>query len=321
MSTPALVDILLATYNGAAYLAPQLDSLLAQTHGHFRLLVSDDGSSDDTLAILQRYESAFDGRLVLLPSARPAGAPGGGVLRNFERLMRASADDDRAAYIAFCDQDDVWLPEKTARLLAALQALEARHGSAAPCLVHSDLTVVDQDLQVISPSFAAYQRIAPVDVTPRTLLSVNQVTGCATMINRALLQLALPLPPEVVMHDWWLALLAGSGARQFVPEALIRYRQHGRNQVGARDRGLPSRLLRLARDGGGVVKRVRQLGRGTQAQAQVLQQRLRERGLDDAVVGEVLAWRQRGLPRRALDYRTYYVGPELDRLSRLLLWR
>ncbi len=311
-----LVDILLATYNGAAYLAPQLDSLLAQTHRAFRLLVSDDGSSDDTLAILQRYQSAFDGRLVLLPSQ-----PSGGVLGNFGRLMQASADDGVANYIAFCDQDDVWLPPKTERLLAAVQALEAAHSPVTPCLAHSDLTVVDRDLQVLSPSFAAYQRIPPADITPRTLLSVNQVTGCATLVNRALLQLALPLPPEAVMHDWWLALLAGSGARQWVAEPLMLYRQHGRNQLGARDRGLPSRLARLVRDGGGVVKRVRQLGRGTAAQASALQQRLAQRGLDAAYVAQYLAWRQRSLPRRALDYRTYYVGPELDRLSRLLLWK
>ena len=316
MTQPAPVDILLATYNGARYLAPQLDSLLAQTHSHFRLLVSDDGSRDDTLAILHRYQSAFGGRMVLLPAQRS-----GGVLSNFGRLMQASAEDGVASHIAFCDQDDVWLPEKTARLLAAVQGMENLRGTAVPCLAHSDLTVVDRDLQVFSPSFAAYQRIAPPDIHRLTLLSVNQVTGCATLINRALLQLALPLPPQAVMHDWWLALLAGSGARQWVAQPLILYRQHGRNQLGARDRSLPSRLARLMRDGGGVVKRVRQLGRGTAAQAQALQQRLDQRGLDGAYVAEYLAWRRRSLARRALDYRTYYVGPELDRLSRLLLWK
>ena len=316
MTQPAPVDILLATYNGARYLAPQLDSLLAQTHSHFRLLVSDDGSRDDTLAILHRYQSAFGGRMVLLPAQRS-----GGVLSNFGRLMQASAEDGVASHIAFCDQDDVWLPEKTARLLAAVQGMENLRGTAVPCLAHSDLTVVDRDLQVLSPSFAAYQRIAPPDIHRLTLLSVNQVTGCATLINRALLQLALPLPPQAVMHDWWLALLAGSGARQWVAQPLILYRQHGRNQLGARDRSLPSRLARLMRDGGGVVKRVRQLGRGTAAQAQALQQRLDQRGLDGAYVAEYLAWRRRSLARRALDYRTYYVGPELDRLSRLLLWK
>ena len=317
MSAEPLADVLLATYNGAAYLAPQLDSLLAQTHGAFRLLVSDDGSSDDTWAILRRYESAFGGRMVLLPQ----GAPSGGVARNFERLMRASAADGVAAWVAFCDQDDVWLPEKLARQLAAMRTLEAQAGTGAPCLVHSDLTVVDQDLQVLGPSFAAYQRIPPADIRPLTLLSVNQVTGCATLINRALLHLALPLPAEVVMHDWWLALLSGSGARQFLPEALMLYRQHGRNQIGARDRGLSSRLRRLLRDGGGVVQRVRQLGRGTRWQAEALQRRLHEAGLDAGYVADYLAWRQRGLLHRLATYRTYYVGPELDRISRLLLWK
>ncbi len=317
MNAAPLVDILLATYNGAAFLAPQLDSLLAQTHANFRLIVSDDGSSDDTLAILRRYEGAFGGRMLLLP-LQPKG---GGVIRNFERLMRASLDDDRAAWIAFCDQDDVWLPEKTARLLAAVQALEARTGDTTPCLAHSDLTVVDERLQVISPSFAAFQRIDPADVTARTLLSVNQVTGCAMLINRALLQLALPLPPEAVMHDWWLAVLSGSGARHYLPEPLMQYRQHGRNQIGARDRGLPSRLMRLVRDGSGVWKRVRQLGRGTRAQADALGRRLRDKGRDDAVVAEYLAWRGRGRLARLFTYRTYYVRPELDRLSRWLLWK
>lgn len=316
MSGEPLIDILLATYNGAGYLAPQLDSLLAQTHGHYRLWVSDDGSTDDTLAILRSYEGAFGARMVLLSPSQASG----GVARNFERLMRASADDGRAPYIAFCDQDDVWLPQKNARLLAALRALEAQAGAAAPCLVHSDLTVVDQNLQLLSPSFAAYQRIPPARITPRTLLSVNQVTGCATLINRALLQMALPLPAEAVMHDWWLALMSGSGARRFLPEPLMLYRQHGRNQIGARDRGLASRLMRLVRDGGGVWRRVRQLGRGTRAQAQALQQRLRELGLDERCVTEYLAWRQRGLLHRLATYRTYYVGPELDRASRLLLW-
>ena len=317
MNAAPLVDILLATYNGAAFLAPQLDSLLAQTHANFRLIVSDDGSSDDTLSILRRYESAFGGRMLLLPPQ----PKGGGVIRNFERLMRASLDDGRADWIAFCDQDDVWLPEKTARLLAAVQALEARAGADTPCLAHSDLTVVDERLQVISPSFAAFPRIDPADVNARTLLSVNQVTGCAMLINRALLQLALPLPPEAVMHDWWLAVLSGSGARHYLPEPLMQYRQHGRNQIGARDRGLPSRLVRLARDGGGVLKRVRQLGRGTRAQARALQQRLRQAGLNADYVAEYLAWRSRGRVTRLAAYRTYYVGPELDRLSRWLLWK
>ncbi|WP_243457513.1 glycosyltransferase family 2 protein [Ottowia testudinis] len=314
--TAPLIDVLLATYNGARYLAPQLDSLLGQTHQHFRLLVSDDGSTDATLDILHGYRAAFGERLVLLPNP----STGAGVVRNFERLMHASLADGQARWAASCDQDDVWLPGKLAAQGAEMQRIESQAGAQTPCLVHGDLTVVNERLQVISPSFAAYQRTDPAAATALSLLSVNQVTGCAMMVNRTLLRMALPLPPEAIMHDWWCALISGSGRRSYLPRPLLLYRQHGANQVGARDRGLRSRLLRLGRDGAGVALRVRRLGQGTQAQAQALQQRLRALGLDDAYVARYLAWRKMPLPRRLAAYRNYYVGPELDRLSRCLLW-
>ena len=306
--------ILLATYQGAEHLPEQLHSIEQQTFCHWHLWARDDGSTDVTRNILQAFAHRHPDRTTLLEGQ------GGGAARNFWALLQAVQPRTDHDLFAFCDQDDVWLPEKTARLLAAVQALEARTGADTPCLAHSDLTVVGGRLRVISPSFAAFQRIDPADVNARTLLSVNQVTGCAMLINRALLELALPMPAEVVMHDWWLAQLSGSGARQYLPEPLILYRQHGRNQLGARDRGLASRLKRLASDGGGVVRRVRQLGRGTRAQAEALQQRLQQRGLSAGYVAEYLAWRQRSLPQRALTYKTYYVGPALDCLSRLLLW-
>ena len=315
--TAPLIDILLATYNGARYLAPQLDSLLGQTHQHFRLLVSDDGSTDATLDILRGYRAAFGERLILLPNP----SPGAGVVRNFERLMQASLADGQAQWAASCDQDDVWLPDKLATQWAEMQRIEVQAGTQTPCLVHGDLTVVNERLEVISPSFAAYQRTDPAAATALSLLSVNQVTGCAMMVNRALLRMALPVPPEAIMHDWWCALISGSGRRSYLPAPLLLYRQHGANQVCARDRGLRSRLLRLGRDGAGVARRVQRLGRDTQAQAQALQQRLRALGLDDAYVARYLRWRKMPLPRRLGNYRNYYVGPELDRLSRCLLWR
>ena len=312
----SLVDILLATYNGARHLAEQLDSLLAQTHQDFRLLVSDDGSNDATLDILNRYHPRFGGRMRLVPHA----AAGQGVVRNFENLMAASLQDGVAAWVAFCDQDDVWLPGKIATCLARLQGLQAQVGAGVPCAVHCDLTVVDGALQCVHPSFVRHQHYDPARCSAEQMLSVNQVTGCALMVNRALLALALPMPQAVVMHDWWCALLAGSGRRQFVDEPLILYRQHGANQLGAKGRSLPDRLARLLRDAPGVLHRVRWLGRATQAQSRALCQRLRERGLDDGYVASYLAWRERSVWQRLAGYRRYFTGPELDRCSRLLLW-
>lgn len=311
-----LVDILLATYNGARHLEQQLDSILAQTRAHWRLLVSDDGSTDETLAIVERYRAKAPDKIVLVPHP----GAGSGLIRNFENLMAQSLRDGIADWVAFSDQDDVWLPEKIERSVAAMRQVESESGVDVPCLIHTDLVVVDQDLAVIAESFARYQRMAPAQASPVSLLSVNQVTGCTMVVNRALLALALPLPPQVLMHDWWCALLSGSGRRLFVDSPLILYRQHGSNQVGARNRSLHTRLTRLLQDGAGVWRRVRALGRGTYLQALALQQRLRRGGWSDGYVEEYLAWRQGHFFVRLARYRHYYCGPELDRMSRCLLW-
>jgi glycosyltransferase involved in cell wall biosynthesis len=315
-TAPPLVDVLLATYNGAKYLEAQLDSIWAQTHRNLRLLVSDDGSSDATLAILDRYRARFGERLVVLPHA----SRGHGVVRNFENLMAASLRDGVADWAVFSDQDDVWLPRKIEASLQEMVRLEEGGGRGMPCLVHGDLTVVDENLNVISDSFAAYQRMDPRQCSPLSLLSVNEVTGCTMMVNRTLLQMALPLPADAIMHDWWCALVSGSGRRSFLGTPQILYRQHGANQLGARDRSLGTRLLRFLTSGRGVVRRVRSLGEGTYLQARALQQRLRALGLDEGYVSKYLAWRDGPLVARIAGYRQYYVGPELDRLSRCLLW-
>lgn len=312
-----LVDVLLATYNGARHLPDQLASLLAQTHGEFRLLVSDDGSSDGTQALLRQWAPRFGGRMAVLANPQP----GRGVARNFEFLMHASLEGGAARYVAFCDQDDVWLPHKLATLVAALEQLEReRGGDQAPCLAHCDLEVVDAALQPIHPSFARHQHFDPAQCSDVSLLSVNQVTGCAMLVNRVLLRQALPLPDAAVMHDWWCALLAAGGGRRFIDQPLVRYRQHGANQLGAKGRSLGSRLTRLLREGRAVPRRVCALGLATRAQGLALQKRLRQHGRDAEWVEQYLQWRARPVWQRAAGYRRFYVGPELDRLSRLFLW-
>jgi len=311
-----LVDILLATYNGARHIEAQLDSLAAQTYTHFRVLVCDDGSNDATVAIVQAYASRWgEKRLRWVPNPQP----GGGAVRNFEGLMAAAMADGAARWILFCDQDDIWLPQKIERLARAMATLENGNGEV-PCLVHSDLQVVDEHLRTLAPSFMRQQRINVPAMTLPVQLGVNHVTGCTMMINRALLALALPLPSEAVMHDWWCALLSSQGRRHWVPEPLVLYRQHGANQVGARSRAVGARLRRMLWDGPRTVRRVRGLGGETLAQAGALRARLNERGLDPAPVDGYLHWRALPLWRRWQGYRKYYKGPELDNLCRLLLW-
>jgi glycosyltransferase involved in cell wall biosynthesis len=311
-----LIDVLLATYNGERFLSEQLESLCAQSYRNFRLLVSDDGSCDATLAIVESFAAKLPSGCVRWVENPHRGC---GPARNFEVLMSASRGDALANWVAFCDQDDVWLHQKLERLAEEMGLLEAEDPNI-PCLVHTDLRVVDDQLCTIAPSFVVQQGIDIEKVSLPTLLSVNCVTGCAMMVNRALLDIALPIPRDVVMHDWWCALLSCAGRRSFIAESLVLYRQHGGNQIGAKGRSLNDRFGRALRDGKATLRRVIALGGATVRQATALEIRLRDSGRPATDVETYLRWRSRPLWARVLSSRCYYQGPTLDNLCRLLLW-
>lgn len=227
----ARVDILLATYNGAEHLAEQIESLYRQDHPHWRVLARDDGSQDDTAGILRRHAERDPERFVLV------GQDGAnlGFVGNFARLMEHSTAD----YLTFCDQDDVWLPEKLTVSLNRMRELEAAHGADTPLLVHTDVRVVDQDLREIAPSIWAYQGTDPVaGDTLNRLLIRNVVVGCTAMFNKHLKDLALPMPKEAKAHDWWITLVAaGLGAVGHIAAPTVLYRQHAGNAIGAVPQG------------------------------------------------------------------------------------
>jgi len=223
------ITIILATFNGADFLGAQLESLIAQTETHWNLLIRDDDSSDGTLGIIQAY-SGRDHRIQLLPG--DSGTVGN-ALGNFAVLLE-SAHAQGADYIFCCDQDDVWEPNKLELMLAQLQQLEG--GSGIASLVHHDLVVVDGALGTLADSFVELMQLQPGDQhNPQRLISRNEVTGCALACNRTLLEIALPVSDQAVMHDWWLALCAGYfGRLAYLPEKLVKYRQHGKNAIGAK---------------------------------------------------------------------------------------
>lgn len=223
------VYILLGTYNGADFLHTQLNSIQQQTLQEWRLLIRDDGSEDDTLHILEDI-SREDARIEILKDEKGHL----GVTENYNELMLASLQRG-ACIVCFADQDDVWLPTKVANHLTRLHKAQEIHGAHTPILVHSDLKVVDRDLNVLHGSLARYQGIYAQPKSPlRYLLAQNFVTGCASTINRALLEIATPLPRQAVIHDWWIALCAAAcGQIEYIDEPTVLYRQHGHNQVGA----------------------------------------------------------------------------------------
>ncbi len=196
------------------------------------MVARDDGSTDETTDVLREYQKRFPDRVHVIEDRRCRL----GACQNFARLLEEST----APYIAFADQDDVWMPDKLERLLERMRSLEERFGADEPLLVHSDLEVIDDSGRVLGGSFWKYQAIRP-DVAGdwRRLMVQNVVTGCAAMINGALRDLARPIPAEAIMHDWWLALVAARfGAIGYVRHATVRYRQHKGNDKGAKRWGV-----------------------------------------------------------------------------------
>lgn len=258
MYTTQGLAILLATYQGERYLRAQLDSLTAQTRADWKAFVHDDGSRDGTMDILREYAQRDPERFCLIDAPSTGGAKS-----NFLFLTAQV----QAPYYLYCDQDDVWLPDKIERTMDRMRELESRQGKDRPCLVHTELKVVDASLRPISSRLSEYQGIEPERLTLGRLLVQNVVTGCTMMVNRPLRDAMIRCadPGAIRMHDWWAALIAMRfGALRFLPEATILYRQHGDNSVGAqRTKGLGG-LLKKALD----TRAIRGSIQATRAQAQ-----------------------------------------------------
>lgn len=244
------VDILLATYQGAEFLQEQLDSLKRQSYPHINIVARDDGSKDETPQILKSHS------LNVLESKENLGCK-----QNFSKLLSHST----APYVCFSDQDDVWLPHKVEECLQAMMKEEKAQPPGTPILVHTDLVVVDQDLQEIASSFWNYAGLNPHEHSSfNRLLVQNCVTGCSMMINRALADLVKDIPAESKMHDWWLALVASAfGKIVAVNRPSILYRQHSQNTLGAQKLGIFHLFKRFLK---GNLETAR-IGRKHQAQA------------------------------------------------------
>nr|WP_304100459.1 glycosyltransferase family 2 protein [Mitsuokella multacida] len=224
------ISCVMCTYNGEKYILPQLQSIAEQTKKISELVIFDDISFDDTINIIKKWakENSHINVKININEQRL------GPATNFAKALEASSGD----YIFFCDQDDVWKKNKVEICLEKMKEVEGEYGRNLPCLVHTDLEVVDQDLKIIATSFLSNQGLYHVEDSSKqlsTLLAQNFVTGCTMLINRALKNTALPFPQNIIMHDYWLALVAAaSGKLVFVNKSTIKYRQHGHNTVGAK---------------------------------------------------------------------------------------
>lgn len=223
MSTE-LVEILLATYNGERYLRDQLESLQRQDHANWKVLFRDDGSTDRTVEILRgcvekdpdRFEEVRDDRGRL------------GYSGNFAALLERAS----ARYMMFCDQDDVWRPDKIAYTLGLMRAAEAE-SNTIPLVVFTDLAVVAQDLNPVADSIYQIRGIQTRQLTDIRFIALTPVFyGCTMMLNQKAKALALPIPEFAPGHDWWIGLNAAIHGRLiFGEKSMVLYRRHGESVV------------------------------------------------------------------------------------------
>lgn len=229
--TPSSVAILLATYEGQAYLAEQLDSFIAQDHPSWRVWASDDGSTDETISILQAYQQQDSERFRVLQG------PQKGMTANF--LSLACNEEITADYYAFSDQDDIWLPDKLSRALAWLELQPADQ----PALYCSRTQLVDKNNHEkgLSPLFSRQPAFANA--------LVQNIGGGNTMVfnhtARKLLQGA-GTGVTAAAHDWWLYLMVSgcNGKVYYDHQSTLRYRQHGKNLIGSNS-GWAARMIRI----------------------------------------------------------------------------
>ncbi|MCD0009700.1 glycosyltransferase family 2 protein, partial [Streptococcus agalactiae] len=223
--------ILMATYNGEKFLAQQIESIQKQTFKEWNLLIRDDGSSDKTCDIIRNF-TAKDSRIRFINENEHHNL---GVIKSFFTLVNYEVAD----FYFFSDQDDVWLPEK---LSVSLEA--AKHkASDVPLLVYTDLKVVNQELNILQDSMIrAQSHHANTTLLPE--LTENTVTGGTMMINHALAEKWFT-PNDILMHDWFLALLAASlGEIIYLDLPTQLYRQHDNNVLGARTMDKRFKILR-----------------------------------------------------------------------------
>ncbi len=215
------INILMSTYNGEKFLAQQIESIQSQTVTDWQLLIRDDGSSDGTRDIIRQYAAA-DARIAFINENDQTNL---GVIKSFYALTKF----EEADVYFFSDQDDVWLPDKLAISLAAIE----KEDTTQPLMVYTDLTVVNQNLEVMTESMIRSQSgHANTELVQE--LTENTVTGGVAMINHALAQFWTQTD-QIIMHDWYLALLAAAfGKLIYIDQPGELYRQHDNNVLGAR---------------------------------------------------------------------------------------
>lgn len=224
MVSNSSVSVVMATYNGSKYIREQIISILPQLEINDELLISDDGSSDDTIEIINEVVTYTKPKCEI----RIVNGPKNGVIKNFERLIELASKQ----IVVFSDQDDIWDENKIMLIKNAFQK-----NSKLKVLVH-DFETIDSESNIIVNSSIPRFRVGRVkNFFKNTFIGANMAARTDFLKYKA-----LPFPENIPMHDSWIGILAKNNETEFITEKLTRYRRHELNLTGSR-RSLKSKML------------------------------------------------------------------------------
>jgi glycosyltransferase involved in cell wall biosynthesis len=212
--TNQLVSIAMATYNGEKYLTEQLDCLLQQTYAYIEIIVVDDGSKDNTVAILHQYQQNFNRIKVYINETNI------GVTKTFEKAI----ENSMGTYIALCDQDDIWELDKIAIMVNEIDTEDAVYCNSL--LVDSNNISIGKDFKQVM-NLRSYYSGAP-------FLLANCIPGHTILMKKDFVLKCLPFPTHIYFDRWISFCAASNNGVRYIDKPLVRYRQHATNVVGIR---------------------------------------------------------------------------------------
>ncbi len=211
----SLVSIAMASYNGAKYIGEQLDSIIQQTYTPLEIVIVDDCSKDNTVAIIQEYQQKYTNIKLVVNKQNS------GVTKTFETAIKLC----KGTYIAIADQDDIWELNKIEILVNSIGEHDA---------VYSNSLLVDASGQSLNKSFTTIMNMQTYYSGAPFLLS-NSVPGHTILMKQAFVQKILPFPPKMLFDLWIGFCAAGNNGIKFIDKTLVKYRQHETNTIGTRD--------------------------------------------------------------------------------------
>lgn len=223
-----MIDILLPTYNGEKYIRKLIDSIFGQSYTDWRLIIRDDGSKDNTVNIVKEYGSKYPDKILLIEdNLGNLGTSGSNDL-----LMHKTESD----YFMFCDQDDIWEPNKIEECYKEMIRVEQQH-PGVPVLVCSDACCIDENDNLLYESFFENQKFIDTTDNLYKMLALNIVQGSTTLMN-AIVREVVKFIPKDYLHDAWVACIVKYyGEVSYIHKPLLKYRQHLNNVLGAMNVG------------------------------------------------------------------------------------